>query len=65
MPVATDRDPALVSGGAYAPYIIERFTRVRAQDLELHYLMSTWNPYVVVRMRSTFRIAWDATAGRA
>ena len=44
-------------GGFYAPYIIERLTRVEGEYLTLHYVLSTWNPYVVVRMRSTLRVA--------
>lgn len=56
-PVTVDRDPARVAGGAYAPYMIERFTQFRGNTLTLHYLMSTWNPYVVVRMRSTLSLA--------
>lgn len=63
-PVATDRDPGLVSGGAYAPYIIERFTRLSGDRLNLHYLTSTWNPYAVVRMRSTFTVQYDTGARR-
>jgi hypothetical protein len=56
-PVVTPgADPKRVNGGIYAPYIIEPFTRVEGEYLTLHYLMSTWNPYVVVRLRSTLRI---------
>ena len=56
-PVAGHDDPALVTGGAYAPYLIERFTQLQESALTLHYLLSTWNPYVVVRMRSTLAIS--------
>lgn len=45
-----------VQGGAYAPYMVERFTTVSDGRLIIHYLMSTWNPYVVVLMRSQFRV---------
>ncbi len=48
--------PEAVRGGAYAPYVIERFTRVEGGNLNLYYVMSTWNPYVVVLMRSEFTI---------
>ncbi len=49
-------NPAQVAGGAYAPYIVERFTQVSGGNLTLHYVLSTWNPYTVVRMRSTLSI---------
>jgi hypothetical protein len=54
-------NPAQVHGGAYAPYMIERWTRVRARsaddgELEIYYVLSTWNPYVVVLMSSRLRI---------
>jgi hypothetical protein len=44
-------------GGNYAPYMIERFTTVSANTLTIYYLMSTWNPYTPVKMRSRFAIA--------
>jgi hypothetical protein len=55
-PVIGPNDPLKTSGGIYAPYLIERFTRVVQQTLTLHYVLSTWNPYVVVRMRSSFAV---------
>jgi len=51
--VAGGQDQARVVGGEYAPYIIERFTEIQPGRCNLHYLMSTWNPYTVVRIRST------------
>ena len=54
-PVTTG-NPAQVFGGEYAPYVIERFTQISGDTLTLHYVMSTWNPYTVVRMRSTLTI---------
>jgi hypothetical protein len=55
------RDPAAVHGGAYAPYMVERWTRVRrtadSGDLDIYYVLSTWNPYVVVLMTSRLRLA--------
>lgn len=45
-------DPNAVAGGPYAPFVIERFTRVRGSELDLYYTLSTWNPYVVVLMKS-------------
>lgn len=56
-PIAGKEDPETVIGGEYAPYVIERLTRIQDGSLTLHYLMSTWNPYTVVRMRSTLAIA--------
>lgn len=43
-------------GAIYAPYVIERFTRVEGDRLTLYYTLSTWNPYVVLLMRSEFSI---------
>jgi len=45
-----------VHGGATAPYVVERWTKVQGSELELYYLMSTMNPYVVVLMKSILRI---------
>jgi hypothetical protein len=50
------RHPHWVQGGTYAPYVVERFTRVEGGKLQLYYLMSTWNPYVVVLMRSELKV---------
>ena len=49
-------NPRAVHGGAYAPYVVERWTKVRDGELDLYYVLSTWNPYVVVLMKSRFRI---------
>ncbi len=49
-------DPDKVRGGAYAPYVIERWTKVRGSELDLYFVMSTQNPYVVVLMRSRLQI---------
>lgn len=49
-------NPAAVKGGAYAPYVVERWTKVRGHELNLYFLLSTWNPYVVMLMRSRFRV---------
>jgi hypothetical protein len=45
-----------VHGGFYAPYVVERFTKVVGSELHLYYVLSTWNPYVVVLMKSRFRV---------
>jgi hypothetical protein len=44
------------SGGYYAPYVVERFTKVVGSELYIYYCLSTWNPYVVVLMKSSFAI---------
>ena len=44
-------------GSPYAPYMIERFTRVSSNKLSIYYLISTWNPYTIVEMRSDFTIS--------
>jgi hypothetical protein len=49
-------DPRGTSGGAYAPYMVERWTKVQGNELTIYYVMSTWNPYVVVLMRSKLRV---------
>jgi hypothetical protein len=49
-------DPQGTHGGAYAPYMVERWTRVQGNELTIYYVMSTWNPYVVVLMKSKLRV---------
>ncbi len=49
-------DPTRTTGGAFAPFMIERFTRVDDDTLTITYTLSTWNPDTVVKMRSQFRI---------
>lgn len=44
------------AGDAEAPMLIERFTRITNSTLYIYYMMSTWNPYTVVKMRSSFAI---------
>jgi Domain of unknown function (DUF4185) len=56
------KDPAAVHGGAYAPYLIEHWTKIRRssrddRELDLYYVLSTWNPYVVVLMSSHLQVA--------
>ena len=50
------RNPAAVKGGTYAPYVVERWTKVQGSELDLYYVMSTWNTYVVMLMKSRLRI---------
>jgi Domain of unknown function (DUF4185) len=49
-------NPRAVRGGAYAPYVIERWTKVQGSELSIYYVLSTWNPYVVVLMKSRLHI---------
>jgi hypothetical protein len=49
-------DPRAVRGGAYAPYVVERWTKLRGGELNVYYVLSTWNPYVVVLMKSRLRL---------
>ncbi|MGC2765994.1 MAG: hypothetical protein WB607_10870 [Candidatus Acidiferrum sp.] len=50
-------NPQAVHGGAYAPYVVERWTKVQGSELSIYYVLSTWNPYVVVLMKSRLHIA--------
>jgi hypothetical protein len=43
-------------GGFYAPYVVERFTKLNGSELNLYYVLSTWNPYVVVLMKSRLQV---------
>jgi hypothetical protein len=45
-----------VRGGAYAPYMVERWAKVQGSELHLYYVISTVNPYVVVLMKSRLAI---------
>jgi hypothetical protein len=49
-------NPQAVHGGAYAPYVIERWTKARGSELSIYYVLSTWNPDVVVLMKSRLRV---------
>jgi hypothetical protein len=49
-------DPSAVRGGEYAPYVVERWTKVQGSELDLYYVLSTLNPYVVVLMKSRLHI---------
>ena len=56
-PVINAQPPAVEQyGGEYAPYLVERFLRYRDNTLTIYYLMSTWNPYVVVLMRTDLNV---------
>lgn len=56
-PTIGGNDPYTTRGGAYAPYMIERFTKVAGDRLKIYWVVSTWNPYTVVLMRSEFAIS--------
>jgi hypothetical protein len=49
-------NPEAVRGGGYAPYVVERWTKVQNSELDIYYVLSTWNPYVVVLMKSRLRV---------
>jgi hypothetical protein len=55
-PFIGSTDVNTTPGGPYAPFIIERFITVTGNTLKLYYTNSTWNPYVVLKMRSEFTI---------
>ncbi len=44
-----------VWGGEYGPYLIARFARGEADRTTIYFVMSTWNPYNVVLMKSTLQ----------
>jgi hypothetical protein len=49
-------NPDAVHGGAYAPYVVERWTKMKGSELSVYYVLSTWNPYVVVLMKSRLKV---------
>jgi hypothetical protein len=57
-------NPQAVHGGAYAPYVVERWTKVQGSELSVYYVLSTWNPYVVVLMKSRMQLEarWPTSA---
>ena len=56
-PTIGPNDPVTTPGGPYAPYMIERFTRLSGRTLSIYYTLSTWNPYTIVLMRSDFMVS--------
>lgn len=64
-PTIGQNDPYKTPGAVYAPYMIERFTKIAGKKLSIYYTVSTWNPYTVVEMRSDFTIAAPATKWRS
>jgi hypothetical protein len=39
-----------------APYVVERWTKVKGSELSIYYVLSTWNPYVVILMKSRLHV---------
>lgn len=64
-PTIGPNDPNTTPGAAYAPYTIERFTRVSGNKLSIYYTISTWNPYTIVEMRSEFTVTRGGGRRRA
>jgi hypothetical protein len=79
-PECTRQNPAncaLPWGGEYDSFLIPSYTRVSGNETRLYFVMSTWNPYQVVLMRtsvfrtrsllsalgSTLRNGWDSLQG--
>jgi hypothetical protein len=56
-PTIGGNNPYTTAGSSYAPYMIERFTKVAGRTVSIYYTISTWNPYTVVEMRSDFAIS--------
>ena len=63
-PTIGQNDPNTTRGGFYAPYLIERFTRVTGNKLSIYYTGSTWNPYTIVLLRSELTIGRAGTRRR-
>lgn len=63
-PTIGGNDPNTTRGAFYAPYMIERFTRVNGNKLSIYYTGSTWNPYTIVLMRSDLTIGTPAVRRR-
>ncbi|MBK8938622.1 MAG: hypothetical protein IPM79_13545 [Polyangiaceae bacterium] len=62
--IAKGKEPKDVQGGAYGPYVLERYSDVYLGDsgrdeLQVYYVLSTWNPYVVVLMTSAFMVEYE------
>lgn len=47
-------------GGEYGPYIMSRFTSGADGHCRIYYVMSTWNPYQVMVMRSDLKLGTQA-----
>lgn len=49
--------PEKARGTVYAPFVVERWTQVEGDTLKLYFVLSTWNPYTVVLMRSDLKMS--------
>ncbi len=47
------------TGGPYGPYVISPYTTGDMTRTTIYYVMSTWNPYNIVLMRSTLELVPD------
>ena len=43
-----------INGGTYGPYQISRYAKARTNGSVIYWVMSTWNPYNVMLMKSAF-----------
>lgn len=52
------RDGKFVSGGLYAPFVLNRYTRAAGgpgRRSTIYWVVSMWNPYEVAVMRTTLQ----------
>jgi hypothetical protein len=64
-PVVSDPHTPFNLGEAYGPYLISRFTRGEAgRSSTIYFLMSTWNPYTVVLMRTRLSLERQSALNR-
>jgi hypothetical protein len=54
--VRNQANPGALIGGAFMPYMVERWTKLQGSELSVYYTLSTVNPYVVVLMKSRLQI---------
>jgi uncharacterized protein DUF4185 len=59
-----DPGQSTVWAGEYGPYVMSRYTRGDNASSTIYFLMSSWNPYNTVVMKSTLRSGGDATRTR-
>jgi hypothetical protein len=54
-------DPGMATGwgGEYGPYVVSRFTKGDSTRTTIYFVMSTWNPYNTVLMKSTLASSGD------
>lgn len=64
-PTIGPNDPVTTPGGPYAPYMIERFTRVAGRTFSIYYTLGTFNPYTIVMMRSDFQVSEGSSRRRS